>query len=79
MPDYNLSEGQAFQRSILERVREMERTLDREVLAYYQADPVDSFQDAQENFRGLHRYLRSAYKTLDSILDDIERRPEFRS
>jgi hypothetical protein len=79
MPEYNLQEGQAFQRSILERVRVMERTLDREVLAYYQADPVDSFQDAQENFRGLHRYLKGAYKTLDGILDDLERRPEFRS
>jgi len=77
MSDFNVQEAQAFQRGILERVRAMQRDLDRDVLAYYQADPVDDLADAQENFRGLHRYLKSAYRTLDRILDDIEKRPEF--
>lgn len=77
MADFDIENSQAFQREIVERVREIQRMLDREVIAYYQADRVDDGADARENLRGLHRYLKKAYQDLDRILDEIERRPEF--
>lgn len=74
MPDFNLSDAQAFQNRVIERVREMQRMLDREVVGYYRADQVDNEQDARENLRGLHNYLKRVYKDLDQLLTEIERR-----
>lgn len=77
MAEFDTDNVQAFQSRIIERVKEMERVLDREVVAYYQADRVDSAEDARENLRGLHKYLKDAYVSLARLLDEIERRPEY--
>ena len=78
MAEFDAENAQAFQSRIVERVREMERMLDRDVVAYYRADRVDSEADARENLRGLHRYLKQAYQEIDRMLDEIEKRPEYR-
>ncbi|OGE83792.1 MAG: hypothetical protein A2846_00075 [Candidatus Doudnabacteria bacterium RIFCSPHIGHO2_01_FULL_49_9] len=78
MAEFDTESTQAFQSRIIERVREMERVLDREVIVYYQADQVDDAADARENLRGLHKYLKDAYQSLDRMLDEIEKRPEFK-
>ncbi len=78
MADFNLAEAQAFQSRVIERVREIERMLDSEVIAYYRADRVDNEADARENFRGLHDYLRRAYRDFDQLLTEVEQRPEYR-
>ena len=78
MAEFDKESTQAFQSRIIERVREMERVLDREVIVYYQADQVDDAADARENLRGLHKYLKDAYQSLDRMLDEIEKRPEFK-
>jgi hypothetical protein len=72
MAEFNRDEAQRFQDSILLRVREMERVLDREVLEYYRNDRVDNSEDFYENLRGLHNYLKRAYDTLDRLMNDIE-------
>ncbi len=77
MAEFDPSGVQEFQSQIIERVRELERMLDRDVIAYYQADRVDSAEDARENLQGLHRYLKTAYQSFDRMLDEIERRPEY--
>ncbi len=74
MAEFNLDDARQFQSSILERVRGMERVLDREVLEYYRADGVHDEEDFYENLRGLHTYLKRAYDALDKMLDDIEYR-----
>lgn len=74
MAEFDLQSAQEFQSRVIERVRQMERMLDAEVIAYYREDRVDSEQDARENLRGLHNYLKRAYKDLDRILTDIEYR-----
>ena len=77
MAEFDIENAQAFQNEVIERVREMERTLDREVIAYYQDDKVDNAEDARENLKGLHKYLKDAYASLDRLLDEIEKRPEY--
>jgi len=70
----DLEGAQAFQNKVIERIREMERMLDSEVIAYYKADRVDDETDARENLRGIHNYLKRAYRDLDQLLTEIERR-----
>ncbi|MEK7554389.1 MAG: hypothetical protein AAB518_00160 [Patescibacteria group bacterium] len=77
MANQNLEEADRFQREVLERVQEIQRMLDREAIGYYRNDRVDDRQDAYENLRGLHTYLKRAYQELDRLLTDIERRPEY--
>ncbi len=74
MSDFSLSEAQQFQDRTIERVREIERNLDRDVITYYVNDKVDDESDARENLDGLRRYLRAAYQQIDVLLTDIERR-----
>jgi len=74
MAYFNQEETQRFQDSVLERVREMERMLDTQVLEYYRNDRVDSYDDYKENLQGLHNYLKRAYQTLDRLLNEIESR-----
>lgn len=78
MTDESISKSQTFQTYVIERVREIQRMLDREVVEYYRADRVDDEADATENLRGLHNYLKRAYKSLDALLTEIENRPEFK-
>ena len=72
MADFNREDAQRFQDSILARVRETERMLDREVLEYYRNDKVENAEDFYENLRGLHNYLKRAYSDLDRLMNDIE-------
>lgn len=74
MAEFNLSDAQSFQNRIIERVRETERMLDNEVIAYYKADQVDSEENMYENLRGMHNYLKRAYADLGQLLTDIEYR-----
>lgn len=76
MAEFHREEAQQFQSGILNRVREMELMLDKEVLQYYREDRVDSAEDYYENLRGLRNYLRDAYQRLDRMLTDIDRRLE---
>ena len=77
MTEFDLRSAQEFQDHVITRVREIEQVLDREVIAYYQADRVDDEQDAGENLRGLHNYLKRIYRDLDVLLTEIEKRPEY--
>ena len=74
MAEFNKEEAQRFQDHILDRIRELERMIDRDVTGYYRSDRVDDENDCYENLRGLHKYLRDAYHRLGEILNDIERR-----
>ena len=74
MADFNRESAQEFQTGIVNRVRDMERMLDTEVVQYYTADQVDNEADYYENLRGLRNYLRDAYQRLDTILTDIDSR-----
>ncbi|OGE79413.1 MAG: hypothetical protein A2751_05255 [Candidatus Doudnabacteria bacterium RIFCSPHIGHO2_01_FULL_46_14] len=78
MPEFDRHAAQAFQNRIIERVREMERMLDNEVIGYYTEDRVDNEADARENLRGLHNYLKRAYQDLDRLMTDIENRADYR-
>ena len=78
MAEFDLGSAQGFQNQIVERVREMERMLDKEVIGYYTQDRVDSQEDASENLRGLHTYLKRAYTDLDRLMTDIERNQYYR-
>lgn len=74
MAEFNREEAQRFQDQIINRVRELERMLDTEVVQYYRADAVDDETDYYENLRGLKNYLREAYQRLDRLLTEIEQR-----
>lgn len=74
MADFNLEEAQKFQTRMIESVKDIERGLDRDVLKYYTDDRVDNEADYYENLRGLHDFMRVAYRRLGDLLTEIERR-----
>jgi hypothetical protein len=74
MADFNLEEAQKFQTRMIESVKDIERGLDRDVLKYYTDDTVDDEKDYYENLRGLHDFMRVAYRRLGDLLTEIERR-----
>ena len=74
MAEFDQENAQAFQNRVIERVREMERMLDSEVIAYYREDRLDDEEDARENLRGIHNYLKRAHRELDQLLTEVEHR-----
>lgn len=78
MAEFNLEEAQAFQNRIIDRVRETQRMLDRDVIEYYRQDRVESSQDMYENLHGLHNYLKRSYDELGRLMTEIENRAEYR-
>lgn len=74
MPPFNKESAQAFQSSIVSRVRELQRMIDQDVVHYYTRDRVDDERDYYENLRGLSRFLGNASQRIDGILRDIRSR-----
>ena len=77
MDNFNAQDAQNFQDRTIQRVREMERMLDEQVVNYYQGSRLEITEHAYKNFHGIHDYLKKAYRDLDQILTDIERRAEY--
>lgn len=73
MPEFNKQEANERRDGLLNRVRRVRDTLEKEVINYYSDDYVESEEEESKQRRDIRKYLKFAYDDLDGILDDLDR------
>lgn len=59
--------------NILGRIREVSRTIERDILDYRSRDTLVSEEDESRTLRDIRAYALRAYRELDSILTELDR------
>jgi hypothetical protein len=72
MADFDLEQAKIKQNATLDRVQKIYASLQSEVVDYYWDRAPQSQEEALENERGIHSYLKTAYADLDALLTEEE-------
>jgi hypothetical protein len=73
MAYFDPEQAKIKQNATLERVQKIYKTLQAEVVDYYWDRAPQSQEEAFENERGIHSYLKTAYADLDALLTEEDR------
>lgn len=73
MADFDKEQAYNRQHNILGRTEELYKSLRDDVVNYYWERSPQDEEEEIDNYRGMRKYLRSAYEKLDYILRDVER------
>ena len=73
MSDFNFDNANARQRSMLEKVEKVYKSLQRDVVDYYWDRSPSDEDEARENEEGMRKYIKSAFEDLDDVLNEEDK------
>ena len=72
MVDFDREKSRTRQNDILDRAQSVYQSIKNDVVDYYWERAPKDEEEEIDNFRGMQKYLRSAYEKLDYILRDVD-------